>query len=95
MAQAGERGRRHRCGDGEDSSWRQAVHLPHQEVGMAVEGNRGGERREASRVQMPHLRRHALGVGLRVAHPVGGVGERMGATGGAQVKGSLQVGPAV
>ena len=44
---------------------------------------------------MPHLRRHALGVGLRVAHPVGGVGERMGATGGTQVKGSLQVGPAV
>jgi hypothetical protein len=81
-------------GTGEYENGEQAVHLSHQEVGMAVEGDGDGAGRSA-RGEMPHLRRDPHGAGLRVAHPVGGVGKGLVAAAWAQVKDPLHVAPAV
>src|SRR5437588_5091852 len=81
-------------GKGKSGDREQAVRLPHQKVWMAMEGD-GEDRGRSARGEVPHLRRDAHGPGLRVAHPVGGVGERMGAPGRAEVQRSLQVGPTV
>src|ERR1700730_7608285 len=44
---------------------------------------------------MPHLRRDARGDRLRVAHPVGGVGERTRAAARPQVQDALHAPPAI
>ena len=69
-------------GKGKSGDREQAVRLPHQKVWMAMEGD-GEDRGRSARGEVPHLRRDAHGPGLRVAHPVGGMGERMRAPGGA------------
>src|SRR2546422_2912321 len=66
-------------GKSESGDREQAVRLPHQKVWVAMEGD-GEDRGRSARGEVPHLRRDAHGAGLRVAHPVGGVGERLGAT---------------
>src|SRR5207237_5356454 len=78
----------------ESGDSKQAVHLPRQEVWMAVEGH-GEDRGRSARREMPHLRRYAPGAGLGVAHPVGRMGEGAMASAGAQVQDALEVGAPV
>jgi len=44
---------------------------------------------------MPHLRQDALGFGLGITNPVGGLGEGRGSPGGVQVDQLLDVAPPV
>jgi len=81
-------------GTGDDENREQAVHLPHQEVGMALEGDREQRGRSARR-EVPHLRRDAPGAGLGVAHPVGSLREGREAPAGPKVEHPFQLAAAI